>query len=230
MNQSNDAATPPDSLGPSSPVKPGSRGLLSAIKSMWKRGEPADARAALSRHPKLKAEKSVVLDLAYEEYCVREESGQAPDPDEFCERFPTYKASLRRLIEAHRLLEDNSYLLAAGQPVRWPEPGETFLGYHLVSELGRGAFARVFLATEPALGGRQVAVKVSLQGAAEAETLGRLNHPNIVPVHSVREEQPSGLTVVCMPYLGSATLCDVLDKAGSADTRSSRARTILDAV
>src|ERR1700724_2364279 len=127
MNQSNDAATPPDSLGPSPSLNPGGRGFLSTIKSMWRRGQPVDARAALSRNPKLKAEKSVVLDLAYEEYCLRDESGQTPDPDEFCERFPTYKASLRRLIEAHRLLEDNSYLLAGGQPVRWPEPGETFV-------------------------------------------------------------------------------------------------------
>jgi serine/threonine protein kinase/Tfp pilus assembly protein PilF len=228
MSQSADVPADPPGNSPS--VSRGGRGLLSAIKSMWRRGEPVDARAALSRNPKLKAEKSVVLDLAYEEYCLRDETGQPPDPDEFCERFPTYKASLRRLIEAHRLLEDNSYLLAGGQPVRWPEPGETFLGYRLVSELGRGAFARVFLATEPALGNRQVAIKVSLQGASEAETLGRLNHPNIVPVHSVREEQPSGLTVVCMPYLGSATLCDVLDKASTVDARSSRARTILDAV
>jgi eukaryotic-like serine/threonine-protein kinase len=231
MSQSDNVpAPPPKPPGDSSSVSRGGRGLLSAIKSMWRRGDPVDARAALSRNPKLKAEKSVVLDLAYEEYCLRDEAGQPPDPDEFCERFPTYKASLRRLIEAHRLLEDNSYLLAGGQPVRWPEPGETFLGYRLVSELGRGAFARVFLATEPALGNRQVAIKVSLQGASEAETLGRLNHPNIVPVHSVREEQGSGLTVVCMPYLGSATLCDVLDKASTVDARSSRARTILDAV
>lgn len=207
------------------------RGLASEIKDLWKQGREPDAQAALSHYPELRHDKSAVLDLAYEEYCQRLEAGTPPDPDEFCERFPSFRASLRRLIEAHRFLEENSHLLAGGQPARWPEPGETFLGFELVRELGRGAFARVFLAEEPALGRRRVAVKVSLQGASEAETLGRIEHPNIVPVHSVQEERLSGLTVVCMPFVGSATLCDVLDKifadGGAVPTR---ARAVLDAV
>lgn len=207
------------------------RGLASEIKGLWKRGEAPDARAALWQHPELGQDKSVVLDLAYEEYCQRLEAGAPPDPDEFCERFPSFQASLRRLIEAHRFLEENSYLLAGGQPSHWPGPGERFLGFELLRELGRGAFARVFLAAEPALGRRRVAVKVSLQGASEAETLGRIEHPNIVPVHSVQEERLSGLTVVCMPYVGSATMCDVLDKVfAGGGAVPARGRAVLDAV
>jgi serine/threonine protein kinase/Tfp pilus assembly protein PilF len=206
------------------------RALASEIKDLWKRGEPADARAALSRHPELRGDKSVILDLAYEEYCLHLEAGEKPDPDEFCDRFPTFKASLRRLIEAHRFLEENSYLLADGQPVHWPGPSDTFLGFSLLRELGRGAFARVFLAAEPALGGRRVAVKVSLRGTSEAETLGRINHPNIVPVHSVQEDPATRLTVVCMPYLGGATLCDVLDRLAPGAPLPRRAHVILDAV
>ncbi len=86
------------------------------------------------------------------------------------------------------------------------------------------------MATEPALGNRLVAVKVSLKGAAEAKTLGRLNHPHIVPVHSVQEDQATGLTVVCMPYRGRATLCDVLDHAFAQPGLPSRASVILEAV
>jgi serine/threonine protein kinase/Flp pilus assembly protein TadD len=204
-------------------------GVAAAIKDLWRGGQPPDARAALAQHPDLRAEKSVIIDLAYEEYCLREEAGQAADPDEFCQRFPTYQASLRKLILAHRQFGDDSYTVAAGQPVRWPEPGESFLGFNLVSELGRGAFGRVFLATEPALGNRRVAIKVSLEGASEADTLGRFNHPNIVPVHSV-QEGPTGLTVVCMPYLGSATLLDILDKTFAGAARPARAHAILDAI
>ena len=44
-------------------------------------------------------------------------------------------------------------------PEAWPQTGDTFLGFHLEQELGRGGFARVFLATEPALGNRAVAVR-----------------------------------------------------------------------
>ena len=43
--------------------------------------------------------------------------------------------------------------------------------------------------------------------------MGRLAHPNIVPVLSARFEESVGLTAVCMPYLGAATLTDVIDRA-----------------
>ena len=43
--------------------------------------------------------------------------------------------------------------------------------------------------------------------------MGRLTHPNIVPVLSARFEETVGLTAVCMPFLGAATLTDLLDLA-----------------
>jgi serine/threonine protein kinase/Tfp pilus assembly protein PilF len=208
----------------------GARELASEIKNQWKRGEPADAGHAIARYPELRQEKSVILDLAYEEYCLHIEAGAPPDPDEFCERFPSFKASLRRLIDAHRFLAEHSYLLTDGKTVNWPVPGQEFMGFTLLRELGRGAFARVFLAAEPSLGNRKVAVKVSLQGTAEAETLGRINHRNIVAVHSVQEDATTGLSVVCMPYLGSATLCDVLDRVAMAPCLPKRADVILEAI
>jgi serine/threonine protein kinase/Tfp pilus assembly protein PilF len=142
---------------------------------------------------------------------------------------PRFKSSLRRLIEADRCFAEQSDA-NADVPVGWPEPGDHFLGFSLKRELGRGAFARVFLATEPALGHRLVAVKISLHGAAEARTLGRLVHPNVVPVYSVQKEELSGFTAICMPYLGSATLCDVLDQAFAHSGLARQASTILKAV
>src|SRR5205823_8293516 len=88
----------------------------------------------------------------------------------------------------------------------------------------------VFFATDEALGGKRVAVKVAFRGGAEAQTLGRLEHPNVVPVHSVREDQATGLTAVCMPYLGSATLHDVLDRALAPSGPPRRAAEVLAAV
>ncbi len=206
------------------------RELTSEIKSLWTKGEPVDARAVVARHPELRDDKSFVLDLAYEEFCRRLAAGERPDTEQFCERFPTFKASLRRLIWAHRFLEGNVQLWSGAAATRWPEPGDEFLGFCLVRELGRGAFARVFLATEPALGGRPVAVKVSLHGTGEAETLGRIEHPNIVPVHSAHRDKETGLSLVCMPFRGTATLCDVLDGALAVPRLPERARVILDAV
>jgi tetratricopeptide (TPR) repeat protein len=173
-------------------------------------------------------EKASVLDHAYGEYCQCLESGPPPEADDFCERYPRYKSSLRRLLDMHSRLDEGGLQSARSVSLRWPKPGDSFLGFALQQELGRGAFARVFLATEPALGDRLVAIKISLKGAAEAQTLGRLDHPNIVPIHAVQNDDYSGLSVVCMPYLGSATLCDVLDRAFAGPCRPARARVILE--
>lgn len=177
-----------------------------------------------------RTEKSLLLDRAYDEFCKRRESGEPMDPDEFCADYPAYQSSLRRLLDAHRFFEEDSDLLAGFMPLQWPEAGEQFLGFTLQRELGRGAFARVYLATELALGGRSVVIKIAHKGAAEAETLGRLQHPNIVPIHSVHEESTTGLTAVCMPYLGAATLCDVCDEVLAQPTPPRTARTILKAI
>lgn len=172
-------------------------------------------------------ERSVLLDRAYDDYCRQAEQGAAPDPDEFCERFPGLKSSLHKLLEAHLFFRDNPQLLGGFGPTEWPAPGETFLGFRLLSELGRGAFARVFLAAETALGDRPVVVKVSRQGAAEAQTLGPLEHPNIVPVNSIQIDPASSLTVICMPYRGGATLGDLIDRA-AADGPPVSARALAD--
>ncbi len=206
------------------------RRLVAEIKSQWLRGEPADARGVLVRYPELGSDKSAVLDLAYEEYCLRRQAGTSPDPDEFCERFPHYKTSLRRLIEAHQCLEAVAPSADDVPAASWPEVGDSFLGFALRRELGRGAFARVFLANDTELGNKWVVVKIARHGAAEAELLGRLDgHPNVVPVLSVKKEDLSGWTAVCMPYLGGATLCDVIDYV-FAQPRPRDARVILEAV
>jgi serine/threonine protein kinase len=186
---------------------------LAAIKKSWEAGAIPDAAAVLTRFPELLADKSVVLDLAYEEYCLRAERGDTPDPDSFCDRFPDYRASLRSLLRGHQFLAGKSGVLASAPPVRWPEPGERWHDFTLLRELGRGAFARVYLATEESTGDRPVALKLSFDGGAEARTLGRLNHPGIVPVLSARADAATALTAVCMPFAGAATLNDVLDRA-----------------
>jgi eukaryotic-like serine/threonine-protein kinase len=202
--------------------------LASELRARWDQGEPPDARAALAEHPELGADTSLARDLAYEEYCRRLEAGEDLDPDTFCKRFPSLRASLRRLLEAHEFCEDNPDLWSAAPP-RWPQPGELFGGFELKRELGQGAFARVFLATEPLLGGRAVAVKVSRWGTAEAELLGKLSHPNVVPVHSLSTDPGLGLTAICMPYLGAATLCDVLDRVAAGAEARAGASVLLEA-
>jgi serine/threonine protein kinase/Flp pilus assembly protein TadD len=199
----------------------------SVAAALWPAGAASDARALLDRNPELRRDKDAALDLAYEEYCRLVEAGEAPDPEAFCAGFPTFQASLLKVIQAAEYLAANPGLLEERGPISWPVAGETFLGFRLLRELGRGAFARVFLAAEPDLGDRLVAVKLSPHGGTEAQTLGPLDHPNVVKVYAVRRDERSGLTAVCMPYLGAATLDNVLSTFAAG--RPDSARTILDA-
>jgi serine/threonine protein kinase/Tfp pilus assembly protein PilF len=199
----------------------------SVLAALWPQDAPDDVRALLDGDSRLRGDKDAVLDLAFDEYCRLAEAGEAPDPEEYCARFPTFGQSLLRAILAQEYLAANPSLLEDKGAVAWPGPGETFLGFRLLRELGRGAFARVFLAAEPDLGDRLVAVKISPHGGSEAQTLGPLNHPNVVKVHAVRKDERSGLTAVCMPYLGGATLSGVV--ASFQNGRPRRARVILDA-
>ena len=104
---------------------------------------------------------------------------------------PTVLAS--KLIRAHEAM---------------PKVGDDLFGFQLLEVLGEGSFATVFLASQPQLADRLVALKVSRVFEAEPRNLARLQHSNIVPIHSVH--RAGVLQAVCMPYLGSVTLSVVL--------------------
>jgi tetratricopeptide (TPR) repeat protein len=158
--------------------------------------------------------KSALTAFAFAEYQRLRREGLAPDIHEWCALFPTCRSSLQKVLEVEALLGSEIDGLVKGscdESIDWPKGGEQREGFVILRELARGGFARVYLATETATGDRLVVLKCSLVGDAEARTLGRLSHPGIVPVLSARRDESAGLSLVCMPYLGCATLEDVLD-------------------
>ena len=100
-------------------------------------------------------------------------------------------------------------------------PADQRLGrYVLEREIGRGAMGIVYLGRDSAIN-RQVAIKAIPLAAEfsdtelaearvrffrEAETAGRLNHPNIVTIYDVGEER--GLAYIAMEYLKGRHLSD----------------------
>lgn len=204
--------------------------LANTIKRRWRGGESPDVAVALAEHPDLHRYRSVVLDLACQEYQHRLSTGESLDPEEFSRRFPCLQKSLYMLLEVQRLLEHDPQFRIEPKEAPWPEPGEDYLGFCLLAELGRGTYGRVFLASQPALGDRLVALKVAPHGGEEAEIIGKLRHPNVVPIYSIEEDPETGWTAVCMPYLGRTTLCDVLDLAFIDGRCPARADVILDAI
>ena len=202
----------------------------STVKDHGHGGVIPNLASVLASHPGLENHRTVVLNLAYEEYRLRLKAGESLDAREFSRRFPSLERSLHFFILVNSRADDNPDLAGLQGAAPWPEPGCRFLGFDLISELGRGAMGQVFLASERALGERRVALKVALQGGYEAEILGRLRHVNIVPVYSIQEDDATGLTAFCMPYLGRATLATVLDGVYAKHHPPLRAETILHAV
>jgi serine/threonine protein kinase len=153
------------------------------------------------------------LDRVFVEYCKRLDAGEKPDIEEWCLRYPAYRDKLRRLfytdVFVGNQLEELRPQPIPAKPMAWPVEGERRGDFTIRRELGRGSFSRVYLATEASTGDRLVAVKYTVRGDSEARTLGRLTHPHVVPILSARRDAAANLKVICMPYLGSATLDDV---------------------
>jgi len=94
--------------------------------------------------------------------------------------------------------------------------------YEILDEVGKGAMGTVYRARDPLIE-RTVAIKTvpiaQLQqegtGAEsrflrEAQSAGRLSHPNIVTIYDVGEAE--GLAYIAMEYLSGATLREVMNK------------------
>ncbi|MGE3821594.1 MAG: protein kinase, partial [Isosphaeraceae bacterium] len=176
----------------------------------WEAGERAMAAEYLQAIPGLSPE--AVVALLYEEFCLREEAGERPETRRYLESHPEHAPALRRILEIHGLVGSGTSTAFVPQTTGpgFPSAGETIAGFRLVEELGRGAFARVFLAEERQLADRPVALKTSRAGSREPQALARLQHTHIVPVHSYRTDPATGLHLLCMPYFGRVTLASLL--------------------
>jgi serine/threonine protein kinase/Flp pilus assembly protein TadD len=111
-----------------------------------------------------------------------------------------------------------------------PGPGDAVFGFRLRHELGRGAFARVFLADQADLAGRPVVLKVSAIDGDEPQTLAQLQHTHIVPIYSVHEDAALGLRAVCMPFFGGASLSQVLERLWAETPRPARGEQLVRAL
>ena len=96
--------------------------------------------------------------------------------------------------------------------------------YEVVRELGKGAMGIVYLAKDPVIG-RLVALKTIRIGAhadddetkefqqrfvREAQAAGILNHPAIVTVHDIGQDDSSGVSFIAMEYVEGQNLKEVL--------------------
>jgi serine/threonine protein kinase len=118
----------------------------------------------------------------------------------------------------------------SGNEQALPQVGECLFGFRVRGELGRGAFACVYLAQQMDLAGRTVVLKVSGIEGDEPQTLAQLQHTNIVPIYSVHESPHRNLRAVCMPYFGGATLSRVLDQLWRGPSSPTEGKELVEAL
>src|SRR2546423_1531547 len=98
--------------------------------------------------------------------------------------------------------------------------------YEVVRELGKGAMGIVYLAKDPLIG-RLVALKTirpaqhadddetkefQQRFLREAQAAGILNHPAIVTVHDIGQDDSSGMMFIAMEYVEGSNMKEVLSQ------------------
>jgi serine/threonine protein kinase len=150
-----------------------------------KGGEEARLEEYLERHPELRANAKVVLELIEQEFALRRERDPDVSAGEYFRRFPRYRRQLKGiLLQGERRNAPALEALGLGLPSR--------RRYELLGELGRGGMGVVYRAR--AVGGGQVIALKMIRADVldqplylerfrkEIEAVAKLEHPNIVRV------------------------------------------------
>jgi WD40 repeat protein/serine/threonine protein kinase len=167
----------------------------------WRAGQRLPADTYLASFPDLAASAEDAVVLIWGEMLLRRECGEAPPPDEYRARFPQHADVLEALFALQAPLDarpDAPTLAQCASPAVAGPPRPEVPGYEILGELGRGGMGVVYRALQAKLN-RLVALKMILAGGhageqelrrfrAEAEAVARLQHPNVVQIYEVGEQ------------------------------------------
>jgi eukaryotic-like serine/threonine-protein kinase len=194
---------------------------LADLTARWDRGEAPTAEEYVGWLDPNRPED--LVELAYREFRLIEDDGLAPDPSAYIARFPALARvfAVREAFDAKRTQSDDD------SAVLFPIVGDEIGPYRFIQELGRGGFARVFLAEESDLDDRLVVVKVTARRTPESRLLARARHPHIVELLWHGEAEDGALQIICMPFLGGATLSAILAERRKRGGRPASGRDLL---
>lgn len=172
----------------------------------------------LAEIPELNKPDGMPVDLIYEEYHVRQASGETIISEDWLQRFPAQAQEVRQLLQ----LEDPNNESRTGADLNNAySPGDHIGDFYLMSSLGTGAFGSVFLARQESMQ-RMVALKVSSDKGTEAQTLAQLDHPNIVRVYDQVRLPEQDLRLLYMQFAAGGTLQAVVRASRTAAQKDGR--------
>jgi hypothetical protein len=197
---------PPD-REPDSLEKPARR-AQAELERRLHAGEDCRAEEFFAAFPGLAADVGTAIDLIYTEFAAREEAGQKPDPEDYCRRYPQWRAELERQFATHAELNEPPAVqrLCIGGPSGPPEQ------YLVLREIWRTSQGSIYKARR-CRDQRVVAVKTFAGGDGAdavrfrtgAREQQRLRHGNILPVYEVGESE-DGLPCFAMEFAEGGSL------------------------
>jgi len=184
-------------------------GVIQEFTDRWRDGEAPRVEQYLDRLP---PDPDSRLEVLYHAYCLEAAQGRAPAPEPYIRGFPELRERFLRLVQLREMLSETGARSLREPPVELPEAGDAIGSFRLLRELGRGRFARVFLASDEELENRLLVLKVTNRPSDEHRHLARSPHPNIVSILRERRLEV-GLQVIFMPFVGGAPLSSLLREA-----------------
>lgn len=193
---------------------------VDAVILDWPEDEPFRVAKAFEKYPELIDNPRAIIEFAVEEFADRRDRGEAVSATDFARRFPGIQTDLLDSLVVDQGLADHSdwiqdFLSRKPDQYGWPAVGDTVAGYRLLESLGSGGFSRVYLADDPKVPERKVALKLCRQETHEATSLANLSHRSIGVVYDVTRDEERQLGVIAMQYRSRTTLHNIITRAWS---------------
>lgn len=213
----------------------GEEKLLEMQLSGWQSGRPYSIESLLEHWDSERTGNAVrqelLLDLVYQELCLREETQEMVFAEEYLERFPSSAQEISQLFTVHAAMKrdfdlDNLAREGGGSQ-------EFSERYQNLREVGAGGLGHVMLAYDSQLD-RNVAIKKLLPGYGriqnhrerflrEATLTSKLQHPAIIPIYDAGLDD-QGELFYTMKFVDGESLDDATHRrmASGFDWQASR--------
>jgi serine/threonine protein kinase/tetratricopeptide (TPR) repeat protein len=202
--------------------------ILNEFTAAWERGAAFPVEEFLGRLDP--SDNHGAVELIYREFCLAEAAGHQPHRSRYVDRFPEHGAALERVLGLHGACAPSllsHWVESAHETGGFPSAGDSIGPYVLRREMGRGSFARVYLAEQSNLENRLVVLKIASRHTREPWILARVRHAHIVEIISHTPVDHGAFQLICMPFWGGATLAAVLAAQRQRKCRPTSGRALL---